>query len=70
MSRVGVSLDNRPIEYFFSILKYEYLGKVKNLSFQKVGEKIDKSIYDYNNIRFQGCLENKTPYDYMVSNRF
>ena len=25
MGRVGVSLDNRPIEYFFSILKQEWL---------------------------------------------
>ncbi len=38
MGRIGISLDNRPIEYFFSILKQEYLfGKA--LSFEETYKK-------------------------------
>ncbi len=63
MGRIGISLDNRPVEYFFSILKQEYLfGKL--LNYEKTKELISNSIYDYNNKRFQGCLENKTPIEY------
>ncbi len=63
MGRLGISLDNRPVEYFFSILKQEYLFG-KSLNYEKTKELISSSIYDYNNKRFQGCLENKTPIEY------
>ena len=33
MSRIGNSLDNRPCEYFFSVLKQEYLKNKNNKSF-------------------------------------
>ena len=38
MSRVSGSLDNRPIEYFFSILKQEHLRiiKLQDRSFDKI----------------------------------
>ncbi len=67
MGRISNSLDNRPIEYFFSILKQEYLkdylGKV---NFTEMNKLISLAMYDYNNIRFQGCLENKTPREYVT----
>ena len=43
MSRVGNSLDNREIEYFFSILKTEFFlffnKKVRTLTFNELKEK-------------------------------
>ncbi len=66
MERVGVSLDNRPIEYFFSIFKQEYMPR-KSLDYEKTRELISSSIYDYNNERFQGCLKNMTPHEYAES---
>ena len=63
MGRIGISLDNRPIEYFFSILKQEYLYDGV-YSHEKTLIKILESIYDYNNKRFQSYLENKTPIEY------
>ena len=43
MSRVGNSLDNREIEYFFSILKTEiflfFNKKVRTLTFNELKEK-------------------------------
>ncbi len=60
MGRVGVSLDNRPVEYFFSILKQEYLFEGAK-DFDATKKLIDKSISHYNNIRFQGCLNNLSP---------
>ena len=48
MSRVGNSLDNREIEYFFSILKTEifpiFQQKVRTLTFDELREKIDQFI--------------------------
>ena len=46
MGRIGISLDNRPIEYFFSILKQEYLYDGV-YSHKKTLIKISESIYDY-----------------------
>ena len=63
MGRIGISLDNRPIEYFFSILKQEYLYDGV-YSHEKTLIKISESICDYNNKRFQSCLESKTPIEY------
>lgn len=63
MSRVGNSLDNREIEYFFSNLKSESLHHepLHKYSFEKVREIIDNYIVWYNTKRPQSCLQWKTP---------
>ncbi len=66
MSRVGNSLDNRPAEYFFSIFKTEYLLNNKE-SFPETFSLIKNSMYDYVNVRFQGCLKNMTPKEFGMS---
>ena len=68
MSRIDNALDNRPIEYFFSILKQEYLRKipVKERTIEKIKNELDYIKFHYNNIRFQGNLQNKTPREYVV----
>ena len=67
MSRVGNSLDNREIEYFFSILKTEifpiFQQKVKTLTFDELREKIGQFINWYNNERFIKKFNLKTPHD-------
>ncbi len=66
MGRVGVSLDNRSVEYFFSILKQEYLfDECEN--FKELKQIIIESIYDYNNKRFQFKVKNMTPHEFVVS---
>ncbi len=52
MSRKGNSLDNHPIEYFFSVLKQEYLKDYFNSSFKEMEKQINFMIKDYNNKRF------------------
>lgn len=73
MSRVGNSLDNRPIEYWFSIIKTEYLNlKIKKIkTFDQLISLIDESIKDYNN-RIQPCLQCLTPHqlDIIQSKQF
>ena len=65
MGRVGNSLDNRLAEYFCSILKSEYIrDKGKSLNYLEIKNFIKESMYDYNNISFQGSLQNKTPREY------
>ena len=74
MSPKGNSLANRPAEYFFSILKREFIYPFKN----EITETHDliKVLKDYkswyHNYRVQRCLQNKTPYEYsrMMSNTF
>ncbi|WP_027121462.1 integrase core domain-containing protein, partial [Mycoplasma leonicaptivi] len=63
MSRVGNSLDNREVEYFFSILKTEclYLNKIKEMTFKELKSLIESFIVKYNNERFQSNLNWKTP---------
>ena len=61
MSRIGNSLDNRPAEYLFSILKQEYLGETFLENFENVKERIHFAKNHYNYFRFQGCLNNLTP---------
>ncbi|WP_268952665.1 hypothetical protein [Mycoplasmopsis agalactiae] len=43
MSRIGNSLDNREVEYFFSILKTEMIAdfqtNIKKLTFKELQEK-------------------------------
>ncbi|KDE42713.1 integrase [Metamycoplasma hyosynoviae] len=65
MSRIGNSLDNREIEYFFSILKTEifpeFYQKVKTFTFNELNEIIKKFIDWYNNERFMKKFDLKTP---------
>nr|WP_277872568.1 DDE-type integrase/transposase/recombinase [Metamycoplasma hominis] len=65
MSRVGNSLDNREVEYFFSILKTEifsnFFQKAKSLTFNELQTEIDKFINWYNNKRFIKKIDLKTP---------
>ena len=63
MSRIGNSLDNRPAEYFFSVLKQEYLFE-KPKNFKETKKDIKNAIWDYNNIRFQSCIKNMSPVEY------
>ena len=65
MSRIGNSLDNREIEYFFSILKSEIFPNfyqiTKMLTFSEIKEKIKEFIKWYNNERFMQKFNLKTP---------
>ena len=58
MSRVGNSLDNRVVEYWFSILKSELIYKlnIKQMSFKKLEQTIAEYIDYYNNVRIQEKL--------------
>ena len=66
MSRGGNSLDNREIEYFFSILKIEifpiFQQKVRTLTFDEL-KKIEQFINWYNNERFIKKFNLKTPHE-------
>ncbi|RMX36094.1 IS3 family transposase [Mycoplasmopsis fermentans] len=77
MSRVGNSLDNREIEYFFSILKTEifpnFCKRVKLLTFNELKNEIKEFIDWYNNDRFMKKLDLKTPqqmWDVYKNNKF
>ncbi|MDJ1649119.1 IS3 family transposase [Mycoplasma phocimorsus] len=63
LSRVGNSLDNREIEYWFSILKSEYLNRIKISKI--ISKEFKKVIWNfvnwYNNKRIQSNLGWKTP---------
>ncbi|MEA4276297.1 DDE-type integrase/transposase/recombinase [Mycoplasma sp. 21DD0573] len=58
MGRVGNSLDNREVEYFFSNIKSECLNFVnyKTICFNKLKNIIKDYIEWYNNERFQSVL--------------
>lgn len=66
MSRVGNSLDNRPIEYWFSILKSEciWLQDIDSLEYEQLIKLISDFIWYYNNERIQLNLKNLTPLQY------
>ncbi|ADV34205.1 Uncharacterised protein (plasmid) [Mesomycoplasma conjunctivae] len=77
MSRVGNSLYNREIEYFFSILKTEifpnFCKRVKLLTFNELKNEIKEFIDWYNNDRFMKKLDLKTPqqmWDVYKNNKF
>ncbi len=67
MSRIGNSLDNRPIEYWFSILKEECIKRcdINIYSYEEVKQLISEFIKEYNYNRIQLCLNNLSPNDYM-----
>ena len=66
MSRIGNSLDNRPIEYWFSILKEECIKKkdINKMSFEQIADTLNEFIWYYNNDRIQLNLKNLSPCDY------
>ena len=68
MFRVENSLDNIPIEYFFNILKLEYLRTVKlqGRSFDRINKELKYIEWDYNNIILPSNLQNKTPHKYAM----
>lgn len=66
MSNIGNSLDNRPIEYWFSILKEECI-KINNidlLSFDELKSLISNFIRFYNLDRIQLILKNSSPNEF------
>ena len=66
MSRVGNALDNRVVEFWFSILKTEliYNLNTKKISFKELENKIANFINYYNNVRIQEKLNWMTPIEY------
>ena len=66
MSRVGNSLDNRVVEFWFSILKTELISKLdtKKMSFEELKQAIADYIDYYNNVRVQEKLGWMTPTQY------
>ncbi|WP_416756441.1 transposase [Mycoplasma aquilae ATCC BAA-1896] len=73
-SRTGNSLDNREIEYWFSIYKTEFLPYIdcKLLTLEELDTLTGEFINFYNNERIQSNLEWKTPAQYalMYKNNF
>ena len=62
-SRLGNSLDNRPAEYFFSIIKsecYKLIPWEKKLE-NNIVKSFDKYIKFYNEERRQTTLDNQSP---------
>ena len=53
MSRHGNCYDNAMAENFFSILKIEYISRLKPTTFAEAREGIDSYIYFYNHDRIQ-----------------
>ena len=66
MSRVGNSLDNRVVEFWFSILKTELIYKlnIKQMTFNELENEINDFIHYYNNVRIQEKLNWMTPTQY------
>ena len=66
MSRVGNSLDNRVVEFWFSILKTEliYNLNIKKMSFKELENEIANFIDYYNNVRIQEKLNWMAPSQY------
>ena len=66
MSRVGNSLDNRDIEFWFSIFKTELIYRldIKKMLFVELKQAIADYIYYYNNVRIQKKLNWMTPVQY------
>lgn len=63
MGRIGNSLDNREIEYFFGCLEGEYLNHIdtKSMKFHEIKQHINWYVEWYNNKRIQKVLNWKTP---------
>ncbi|VEU61369.1 Uncharacterised protein [Mesomycoplasma dispar] len=63
MSRIGNSLDNYEVEYFFWNLKSECLSQIniKKLTFAELENQIKNYVNFYNQKRIQSNLKWKTP---------
>ncbi len=63
MSRIANALDNRCVEFSFSVFKTELISKLdyENLTFNELKNEIEKWIYYYNYERIQKKLSWKTP---------
>ena len=66
ISAKGSSVDNVPIESFFSTLKSECIYLIKNLKVKDIDETIDKFIEYYNNERLQEKIKELTPFEFRV----
>lgn len=64
ISYKGSSVDNVPIESFFSCLKSECIYLIDNLHKDEIENVIDNFIYYYNNERLQEKLKELTPIEY------
>lgn len=64
ISAKGSSVDNVPIESFFSTLKSECIYLIKNLKYAQIENVIDKFIYYYNNERLQEKIKEFTPLEF------
>ena len=64
ISAKGSSVDNVPIESFFSTLKSECIYLIKNLKVKDIYETIDKFIEYYNNERLQEKIKELTPFEF------
>jgi transposase InsO family protein len=66
MGRRGVSLDNRPIEYFWSNLKDECINLIpyKERTFEVVWKNILEYVKRYNEKRRQSVLNDLSPLMY------
>lgn len=69
MSRLGKCLDNRPAEYYFSILKQECLKQhnMAQLTFKQLQKIIADFTHFYNYDRTQSNLGNLTPIEFLIS---
>ncbi|GMO13989.1 MAG: IS3 family transposase [Mycoplasmoidaceae bacterium] len=67
MSRKGNSLDNRPIEYFWRILKYEWIYKIpyNERTYERMVTEINNFTKWYNETRIQSCLNYLSPEKYI-----
>ena len=64
ISAKGSSVDNVPIESFFSTLKSECIYLIKNLKVKDIDETIGKFIEYYNNERLQEKIKELTPFEF------
>ncbi len=60
----GSSVDNVPIESFFSCLKSECIYLIEDLHKDEIEKVIDNFIYYYNNERLQEQIKELTPIEY------
>ena len=64
ISARGSSVDNVPIESFFSALKSECIYLIKDLRVNDIDETINKFIEYYNNERLQEKIKELTPLEF------
>lgn len=69
LSRVGNSLDNREIEYWFGIIKTELLNDLdySKITFNELNDMIQEYVVWYNNDRIQSNLNWKTPKQFAMA---